>query len=109
MSTQLQDIQENLFDFFQGVDNKLFVGFVDSFVYFQPAANDKVSKLIEKFLKENKIEDAYLKVAQDEKRAQAGEEIYLWRASSAERRFIEDVMKSLLSVSHNKFRRELNE
>lgn len=95
-----RELQENLFDFFKDVNDKLFVGFVKCFVYHNGTSDTEVTNLVKKFLDENKLTKAYLKYCNDVK----SEKILFYSSSRAERILIEQINNGLLSLSFNRLK-----
>lgn len=94
---EFRHIQEDLMDWFDTIDDKLFVGFVDSFVYQKGTSNSKVSKLIEKFLEEFELKEAFLYYQELLKK-----ENLFYRAPS-QIEMINNIRMSLLSLAYNRF------
>lgn len=103
MSSQIQDIQEGLFEFFEDIDDKMVIDFIDSFVYFNSTQDVRVSKLIERFLKENELMGAYMNVIHD----RDNQSNHFLRASLSERSMIQEIQSCLLSLAYNRFRNQL--
>ena len=55
---QLQELQEDLFEWFEKIDDKLFVKVVTSFVYDIGTSDVLVSKILSTFIKVNGLENA---------------------------------------------------
>ncbi len=95
-----RELQENLFDYFKDVNDKLFVGFVKCFVYHNGTSDTEVTKLVTKFLKDNELTDAYLRYCTDVKK----DKILFYSSTLAERTLIEQINHGLLSLSFNRFK-----
>lgn len=91
-------VQEELFEYFKDTPNKLLVEFIKSFVYNQPTQDTKVSKLVEKFLKDNGLELAfcnyYLDLTEPTK--------FFKRINGSEVELINEVKHGLLSLAFNR-------
>lgn len=97
-------IMEKLIDkWFEKYDLQTLTLFIESFVYGIPTKNSDTSKLIDKFLKEQDILEAYLNVIQDEKKENT---VIFYRSSLSQRETIQNVKIMLLSIY---FRRSLSE
>lgn len=95
---------EKLIDkWFEKYDLQTLTLFIESFVYGNPTKNSDTSKLIDKFLKEQDILEAYLNVIQDEKKENT---VIFYRSSLSQRETIQNVKIMLLSIY---FRRSLSE
>lgn len=95
------EIQENLFEYFDNVEDKQFVDFVDAFVYDIPVKLEGSSKLIEKFLEDNDIQKAFLNYQLDLRNK---EKIIFFRSTMSQRTIIEQIKQALLSLAYNRFR-----
>jgi len=101
MKTKEQiSIQEQICEYFKPYDNETFIGIVESFVYLLPAKGN-TSKILEKFLKDNDIERAYINVVSDMR----GESEFFRRASLSEGDIINAIMQAFLNESFNRLRR----
>ena len=101
--SQQHMLQELMFEYFKDTDNKTLVAFIDSFVYHQPITDRKsnISKLIEKFLKDNGLEIAYTNYLIDYVRKE--EAIWL-KSSGSQREMIDGLKQALLNLAFNRFR-----
>lgn len=99
----MKEIQENLFEYFEDMDDKTFVAVVDKIVYHQGDEDIRTSKLAEKFLIDNGLKDAYLDYLIELKTPNS-----YFRRNPSGVDMIEKVKNSLLSVSQNRFRRVLS-
>lgn len=103
MANESQEIQENLFEWFRDVDDRTLADFILVFVYDNSINNVKISKLVEKFLDENGLAMAYINYQHDMRKKESA-----WlRSSYSERNMIEMVRSGLLSVSFNRFDKNL--
>lgn len=104
-NTQERAIQEEIIDYFKDYDNQTISHFINSFIYFKPAYNDKISKLLEKFLEDNGLINAYLNYTSDAR----GENQFLNKASGSEVDIINKVMNALFNLCYNRFRNDLDD
>lgn len=93
-------IEENIFEYFEEVDDPLFSDFVDTFVYRQSSDDPEVHALIDRFLKDNELELIYLNYLEDLMRTR-----YFRKSSLSQVNMMNNIFYSLLSLSHNRFRR----
>ena len=100
MSDVLLEIQENLLEYFEDVDDKTFVGFVDCFVYNVGTKDSKVSKLSTRFLEDQDIKEEYFQYLEEINKLAPS----LFINNMANIEIIEKIKQSLLSLSHNRFR-----
>jgi hypothetical protein len=96
----IKQLQIIIFDYFKDTDDATLVEIVDVFVYDQPNPTSEVSKIIEKFLKDNGLNEAFLN-AQYDKTEKAS---IFSRSSLSQVNMIENVKMSLLGLSFNRFR-----
>jgi hypothetical protein len=97
-----RQVQELVLDYFKDMDDKIVVDVVDSFVYGSPITDtkSKTSAVIEKFLKDNGLEKAYMNYMIDAR----GETKFFLRATMSEVDMIEKVRNAMLNLSYNRFR-----
>ena len=100
--TKERQIQEIVLNYFKDMDDKTVSAIVYAIVYVNPITdrNSKVSGIIEKFLKDNGLEHAFLNYMHDYR----GESKYFQRASISEIDMIENIKKALLNLSYNRYR-----
>lgn len=101
-NTMERQVQELVLDYFKDMDDKIIVGVVESFVYGTPISDKKTktSAVLEKFLKDNGLEVAFINYMIDYR----GESKYFHRASMSEIDMIEKVRNAMLNLSYNRFR-----
>ena len=99
---QLLELQRIVIDYFKDVDDKTIGCIIESFVYGKSTKNDKASKLIESFIKDNGIETAFINYMIDVKAKAEGKSLWL-RSSYSERSIIEDIKISFLNLAFNRF------
>ncbi len=95
------EIQENLFEYFENTNDKVFVEFIKLFVYKQESKNEEANKLFEQFLTDNGIRKAYDNYQQDLENPTS----FFTRSSMSERNLIEQIKQGLLSVAFNKLQK----
>lgn len=103
MSDSLIEIQEDLFEYFKDMNDINFIAVVDKIVYHNGDSNSETSKLCEKFLEDNGLVEAYLNYIMEMNKQHS---FFLKHPSDIE--MIENIKRSLLSLSYNRFRRSLN-
>ena len=99
-----QEIQEDLFDYFKDVDNKMLSDFIDVFVYHNITTDSKISKLSEKFLEDNGLTNAYINYMHDRDNPKQ----YFRRASMSDSSMVDQIKSALLSIAYNRFRKVLD-
>lgn len=102
MANQLQEIQEDLMEYFKDIDDKTFIGIVDVIVYQLGTTDSNISKLSEKFLNDNGLSEAYLNYILELKNPSK-----FFQANPTDVRMIEDVNVSLISIGFIRFKRTL--
>lgn len=98
---QLLTLQKLVIEYFKETSNETFVNIVDSLVYNQPNNNQKASKLIEKFLKDNGLEVAFINYMSDFR--DQDNKIFR-RSSPSQITIIEGIKMALLNASFNRLR-----
>lgn len=98
---QQKSLQLAVFEYFKDTPDELFSEIVESFVYNKGSSNDKVGKLVEKFLKDNGVEQAYINCRIDLKNQ------FFKRSSLTERDMIEQLRNAFLSISFHRFQKNL--
>lgn len=98
MSKEIE-IQEILFSFFEDISDSQLVGFIDSFIYQLPADNSNTSKLIERFIEENGLEDAFFYYISQLKNPS------LFITSPSKIEIMNIIRASLLSIAFNRLRK----
>ncbi len=108
--TQGEQIQQIVIDYFKETDNAVICEFISSFVYHQHNPSSKISKLIEKFIADQGIVDAYLaylQVIHDESKPESEQPIFR-KASSSQIHIIEQLKTALLNLSFNRFNQSVD-
>lgn len=95
-----KEIQETLFDYFDKISDRVLVEFIDSFVYDRVNPSEETSKLIEKFLKDNGLEQAFINYQHDLNNPEA----FFRRSSWSQIDMMNNVRNGLLSLAFNRFR-----
>lgn len=97
-----RQIQEIVLNYFKDIDDITVSAVVDALVYFNPITDQKskASRLIEKFLKDNGLEQAFLNYAQDYR----NESKFFQRATMSEIDMIENVKRAFLNLTYNRYR-----
>jgi len=99
-SKQFQ-LQKLVIDQFKDTDDQTLIDFMDSFVYHRPAKNDKISTLIEDFIKRNGLTTAYTNYLADF----VGEKTQFFRRSQgSEITMIENIKAAFMNAAYNRFR-----
>lgn len=96
---ELKEMQENLFEYFEGISTNQLVQIIDGVIYFQPTDDKKISQLRLKFLQDMDVEDIYLNYYQDITNPK-----HFMRTSMSERGLWENLTRSLLSIAFNRLR-----
>ena len=102
MANQLQEIQEDLMEYFKDIDDKTFIAIVDVIVYQLGTTDSNISKLSEKFLKDTGLEEAYLNYI-----LELNNPSKFLKANPTDVRMIENVNVSLISIGFIRFKRTL--
>ena len=96
---QQKSLQFAVIDYFKDTPDELFTQIVDSFVYNKGTTNDKVGKIVGKFLKDNGVEQAYINY-----RIDFTDEARIFKRSSlTERDMIEQLKNAFLNAAYNRF------
>lgn len=97
-----RQVQELVLDYFKDIDDKTVSAVVDAIVYVNPITDRRsnASTVIEKFLKDNGLEKAFLNYMHDYQ----NESKYFNRASLSEIDMIEKIKNALLNLSYNRYR-----
>ncbi len=98
---EFQDIQEAIFDYFEDTDNKTLAALIDVFVFKKGTQDTNISKLCEKFMKDNDLIKATMNVHWDDTHP---DQPFL-RSSLTERSILQQVNVALLTLAYNRFRR----
>lgn len=101
-------LQENIIEYFKDIDDKTFIALIDTFVYHSPIGdNKKISTLIDKFLKDNELGEAYLNYLCDLKDESTKDlhKHFFNRSSMSQRNMIENIKSALLNAAYNRFRK----
>jgi hypothetical protein len=98
---RFQQLQEIVIDYFKDMDNETMIKFIDSFVFHLPITeHNGISDLIEKFLKDNGLENAYTNYIYDITHKDDS-----WRTSSgSEMTMINNVKNAFMNLAYNRFR-----
>ena len=100
---KFRQIQENLLDYFKDVDDSTFIEFVDCFAYDASTDNEEVSKLAEQFIEDQGLFDAIINHKYD----QTEKASLFSRSSLSQRNMLIDIKTTLVSLSHNRFRKSI--
>ena len=96
---KLIELQKIIFEYFKDIDDITFIEIVKSFVFDVSNPSKEASKLIEKFLKDNGLDDAFINYQYDKT-----DKATLFRRSSlSQSSMIENIKTSLLTASFNRF------
>ena len=106
MKDLLQNLQKQIFDYFEDTDNKTLVEIIHAFVYYSPSNRSDVGVIIDKFLKDNDLTQAYINYSIDIKEKD-NPSTYFNRSSLSEREMIENVRLSFLSLGFNRLRQSI--
>ncbi len=97
-----RQLQELIIDYFKKTDNATLSLFIDSFVYHQPISeHNGISKIIDRFLKDNGIVNAYLNYVIDYKEVETASWL---KSSMSQRAMIDNIKQALLNLAFNRFR-----
>lgn len=95
---QLQ-LQQLVLDYFIDTDDKTMSDFIKCFVYNESTQDNKVSLLIDKFIKDNGLTQAFINHHIDLKNPDA-----MWlRSSLSERDMIDQIHRAFLNLAFNRF------
>lgn len=102
-NTLERQVQEIVLDYFKNMDDKTVSDVVDSFVYHTPITDkrSKTSKIIEKFLEDNGLVNAYTNYLSDYVKK---ENKFFLHSSMSEVDMIEKVKNAMLNLAYNRFR-----
>ena len=94
--TEIEQIQTIVYDWFDTYDDATVTAFISSFIYMQPAKNENISSLIDKFLDDNGLKNAYVNNLSDSRRNANGENVYFNSCSRSDKNMLIDIQSSLL-------------
>ncbi len=98
--TQYREIQENLFEWFKDIPDKDVIDFISTFVYGEVNPRIEISKLIGRFLEENKLSLDYINYLWDIDNPDSS-----WRRTSIGTvDIINNIRHGLLSLAFNRYR-----
>lgn len=100
MSNVGTEIEENLLDYFKGVDNNMLSSFIDVFIYHKPTKDEKVNKFIGKFLEDNGLVKSYCNYMYDLEHPKQ----YFTRSNMSDRSMIDSIKTAMLSIAYCQFR-----
>jgi hypothetical protein len=100
---QQHDLQKQIITYFESHDDATLVAFIELFVYHKGTKNTEISKLVEKFLVDNGLNDAYMNYIMD---SREGDDKPLFKRSSFSQRIMIDAVSSaLMNAAFNRLRR----
>ncbi len=102
MSSNIQEIQEDLTEYFKDTDDATFVSFINVFIYFNGTTDSKISNLIDKFLTDFGLVEAFLNYTLTMK-----EPNKFFMAFPSDVRMIEEIRLSFLSLSFFRLKKVL--
>ena len=92
-------IQQLVLDYFIDTDDKTMSAIIKCFVYNESTKDDKISELIDKFIKDNGLTQAFINHHLDLKNTES-----MWlRSSLSERDMIDQVHRAFLNLAFNRF------
>lgn len=98
--SEFREIQENLFDYFLEVSDEDIVKFIDCFIYNGINPKKHISQMIEKFLEDSGLVQAFINYQYDLKNPKS----LFRRSSSSEIDVMNNIRNGLLSLAYNRFR-----
>lgn len=99
-SRQQQAIQEQVRNYFKETDNITFSKVVDAFVFLN--SHPGIGKIVDKFLRDVGIQEAYVNYISDIKRAE-NKDFYFKRGSASQTDLIEQIKNGFLVESFHRF------
>jgi len=106
MKDLLQSLQKQIFDYFKDTDDKTLVEIIDAFVYNSPSNRSDVGIIIDKFLKDNDLVQAFINYNIDLKNID-NKNVFFNKCSLSEREMIENIRISFLSLAFNRLRQSV--
>ncbi len=103
MADQMQEIQEDLIEYFKDMDDKTFMDVCDVIAFHLSTNDSKISQLAEKFLSDNGLHQAYLNYLMELKNPST---MFARHPSDVE--LIGQIKQSLLALAYNRFRRSMS-
>ena len=103
-ASQSIDLQKIVIDYFEKYDDKTMVEVIESFVYKLPSKSNKTGELIEQFLNDNGLKEAFVNCAIDDAKEKVNPDYLFNRASASEREMIEQIKISFLNLAYNRLR-----
>lgn len=100
MIEQSIQIQKILIDYFKDFDDETMIKVIDSFVYKEPTTDEKISKIIEKFLADNSLTQAWCNIMLDKKEPRR----FFTRSNMSEVEIINQITNGFLNLAYNRFR-----
>lgn len=101
MKDQFLQLQETLTEYFKDFDNPTLIKFIESFSFHLPTRDNTTGKLIEKFLKDNELELAYVNYVSDFVKRESK---FFSVSAPSDRLMIENIKNALNTIAFNRFR-----
>lgn len=103
MEKQGTRIQEIVTDYFENTDDETLVSIIESFVYHLPSEKEGISKIIEKFIEDNGLTEAYLHYLSDLRNPKKS----FFRSAESDLYMIQDIHHAFLNLSFNRLRNSI--
>jgi len=100
METQEIQIQKILIEYFKDFDDETMVNVIDSFVYEMNTDDERISKIIEKFLSDNLLTDTYCNYISDK----TNKKSFFNKCSRSELQMIDYLKNGFLNLAYNRLR-----
>lgn len=102
MANHLEEIQQDLIEYFKDMDDDTFIALVDMLAFHKGTSDIKLSRLAEKFLNDNGLHEAYVNYS-----LAMNKPNNFFQRHPSDIQMIVEIKQSLLSLSHNRFRRSM--
>lgn len=100
MESQEIQIQKILLEYFKDFDDETIVNVIDSFVYEMGTNDERISKIIEKFISDNLLTDTYCNYISDK----TNKKSFFNKCSRSELQMIDYLKNGFLNLAYNRLR-----
>lgn len=104
MESQEIQIQKILLEYFKDFDDETIVNVIDSFVYEMGTNDERISKIIEKFISDNLLTETYINYISDKTTKSS-----FFRCSGSELQMIDYLKNGFLNLAYNRLRSSIYE
>lgn len=104
MKSQEIQIQKILIEYFKDFDDETMVNVIDSFVYEMGTNDERISKIIEKFISDNLLTETYINYISDKTTKSS-----FFRCSGSELQMMDYLKNGFLNLAYNRLRSSIYE